>query len=496
MWSTVYGSTLGSASPLIPTLDRQPCAWVCSPTVILNFTLLDHWFLILYLSNFIYTVYTCIYICIYIGYIDIIPELYFASQVRMNEGAWNSHMGPGPFLKGPTCCSTFSRRSMSSDFDCCSLCSTLTCSAPWLSRYQWYDFATIISDSVAQDCNFQLVPQTRHLCQRLFWCTLLPLRTEQPHCKATCGKGIICSKLILYPAAYFPSIFVWIWCSTFHCIHYLIHFPAKGTVATVGPQQRLKKLELAPFLPDHQTRYDFPNTSPVTHKCKMTPTYPWYIPDAFPNPKSKENSLWTLGWWSGVCCRGMMKSLRIYLIHPYTLPSASIMCSPLYVAFCSHMYIYNIPFAFCIALHITLYICVTVLAHDTSHSTDCTWSMLNIDGFEVSSSRCGCPRNPASVLVISSQALFSSCSLYESPKGTKSNKHRRECAAVKRVWVGMNCLTSVFPRRSSSAFLSDSARPSLERDWLTRCWPEISCVAMYVFWVRRVLFVVELLAAY
>ena len=187
----------------------------------------------------------------YIGYIDIIPELYFAS---LNEGAWNLHIGPGPFLKGPACCSTFSRRSMSSDFDCCSLCSTLTHSAPWLSRYQWYDFATIISDSVAQDCNFQLVPQTRHLCQRLFWCTLLPLRTEQPHCKATCGKGI-CSKLILYISSSVLSVNLRlnmiIWCSTFHCVHYLIHFSAKGAVATVGPQQ---------FLPNHQTRSDFPNT--------------------------------------------------------------------------------------------------------------------------------------------------------------------------------------------------------------------------------------------
>lgn len=73
-------------------------------------------------------------------------------------------------------------------------------------------------------------------------------------------------------------------------------------------------------------------------------------------------------------------------------------------------------------------------------------------------------------------------------KGTKSNKHWKDCVAVKRVRLGMNCLTSVFARRSSSAFLSDSARPSLEPDWLTRCCPETSCVAITcVSWLSRVL---------
>ena len=260
-------------------------------------------------------------------------------------------MGPGPFLKGPTCCSTFSRRSMSSDFDCCSLCSTLTHSAPWLSRYQWYDFATIISDSVAQDCNFQLVPQTRHLCQRLFWCTLLPLRTEQPHCKATCGKGI-CSKLILYISSSVLSVNL--------RLNMMQYIPLRALPDTLLSQGRCCNGGPAAISSEssnsNSLRLPEYSTSPVTHsltsymthhiKCAKssnnTPGYPWYIPDAFPNPKSKENSftnLWLMVW-------GMLQGYDEKLIHPYTFPSAS-MCSLIHCL---------LPSA-AICMYITIYIC-------------------------------------------------------------------------------------------------------------------------------------------
>ena len=117
--------------------------------------------------------------------------------------------------------------------------------------------------------------------------------------------------------------------------------------------------------------------------------------------------------------------------------------------------------------------------------------MLNIDGFVVSSTHCGCSPGfcPRDFFRGALQLLLTLWKpKWLEAKGTKSNKHWKDCVAVKRVRLGMNCLTSVFARRSSSAFLSDSARPSLERDWLTRCCPETSCVAiMCVSWLSRVL---------
>lgn len=272
----------------------------------------------------------------YIGYIDIIPELYFAS---LNEGAWNLHMGPGPFLKGPTCCSTFSRRSMSSDFDCCSLCSTLTHSAPWLSRYQWYDFATITSDSVAQDCNFQLVPQTRHLCQRLFWCTLLPLRTEQPHCKATCGKGI-CSKLILYISSSVLSVNL--------RLNMMQYIPLCALPDTLLGQGRCCNGGPAAISSEssnsNSLRLPEYSTSPVTHSLtsyathhikyvQNLPTIPLVHTWRIPKPQKQRKLLHKLvidglGYVAGVWRKVLEYTSYIlthFLLHP---------CVLLYIAFC------------------------------------------------------------------------------------------------------------------------------------------------------------------
>lgn len=164
-------------------------------------------------------------------------------------------MGPGPFLKGPTCCSTFSRRSMSSDFDCCSLCSTLTHSDIVLHGCQGTNGMTS-QQSVIQSPKIATSSSCRKhdTSAKGFSDARSCLSELNNHtAKQLVERASAVNSYYIYPAAYFLSIFVWIWCSTFHCVHYLIHFSAKGAVATVGPPQ---------FLPNHQTqtRSDFPNT--------------------------------------------------------------------------------------------------------------------------------------------------------------------------------------------------------------------------------------------